>query len=200
MSNFNYPISIIGFGYSNEYKRTYSHNDGLPESLGLLLKKQLTKYKDIKKLRNKFKDIIMIDPYTDKLSLSTIEKMINKKYINYDELLNNAHKLNIDINSNNIEDIKTNWFNVLNQWTFLGIKPYVEYDTPYMIDYDSLYRDIDSPVNFEYMIDLDSKDLIISGMSDTAISFEELYEISDDEFLDMIYYNENNIIFKDEPF
>ena len=69
-----------------------------------------------------------------------------------------------------------------------------------MIDYDSLYRDIDSPVNFEYMIDLDSKDLIISGMSDTAISFEELYEISDDEFLDMIYYNENNIIFKDEPF
>ena len=61
MSNFNYPISIIGFGYSNKCKRTYSHNDGLPESLGLLLKKQLTKYKDIKKLRDKFKDIIMID-------------------------------------------------------------------------------------------------------------------------------------------
>lgn len=195
-----YSITTWGFVYQDEIKRTYLHSNGLPEKFGVMLKNQLVKYNKGKTLIDRFKDIIMVDPYNDAISYKDVKKMIDKGYIDSEELINNATRLNIDPKKYN-GDIKTNWFNILNQWSSLGIKPYIEYDSPYMIDYDLICDRLSSQVNFNYIIDLEElKCLSIIGLDTTTFTLNELEKLSDKEFTDIIYSKENRLVFKDYDF
>lgn len=190
------PIVVWGMTYGDFIVRTFFHNDGLPENFGLFFKHELTKYPDIKVLRYAFDNVILIDPYKDKVENNELDYITKHNLVDFNRLFNKARKLGLKPS----DDLKRNWFALLDQWTERGLEPYVKYELGFMIDYDSVYEQKElPPISFEYSVDLDSEDLIVIGMEETTIPLLELYNMSDKEFIDMIYENENETIFRGDP-
>lgn len=184
----NAPIVVWGFQCGDYMAQTYIHRESMPEDFGIFLKHELCKYRDIEKLRHGFDRIILIDPFHDKVEDNDLEYLLSNNLVDLSKMNTMAKKYNIPVSDN----LKRSWYALLDQWVERGLEPYVKYDRPYMIDYDSV-QDITDPVLFDYIIDLDTEDLIVSGLGETVIALDEIYNMTDDEFVKAIYDGDADI-------
>ena len=172
---------IWGFKFNDEYKVTYNHFDSYLDGLGCNLKEELRNY-DLDFMRKRFPLIIVVKD-TDIPAKGIVEKLIEKKYID-------------KLSGMNGEDIySAEWYSILRGWQGC-IKPYMEYDMPYMCDGFEYATDW---IEFSYIIDLDSgsfityKNYFQNEGEDiylpVSIKLTELNQLSDNAYVSIITNN-----------
>ena len=171
----------FGFIKDGKIKKTFWHDDGYVEGLGVLIKNQISKY-SIKHMKSQFDKIIPVD-LDSRPSDKIIDTLVARNYIN----LQNAK--NIITTQYHESFNKYDWGHLLAEWdNKRNIQPYMDYDVSFMIQVDEETED--DEVIWEYDIDLDKNNLVVISCAETHIPLEEIKYISDDVFIDTIYANE----------
>lgn len=175
---------FLGFKYRDEYKIAYNHYDSYPSHLGVNIKNELKLY-TIEQMEEKFDKIM---PVNDNLcpSREIIEKLYDKGYVIRDFYEK--------------EEKNVTWYTLLRDWQGT-IKPYIEYDYPYMCDGKQYGGDW---IEYSYIIDLDYESFVVYyedyryylNISDddsyaqrhppVVFKLSILNDLSDDEFLDIL--------------
>lgn len=158
---------LWGFKYNNQYKVTYNHNDSYPTCLGYELLEQIKSY-SVEHMKKRFDKIIMVDE--DDIVPDTI----------YNNLL--LHKY---ITPSKSKD----YYFVLREWQG-QLKPYMEYEYPYMCDSIELFADKRNIIiEYSYIIDLDDE-VFISYKSirnkPVGISLDAIKLVSFDDYIDIL--------------